>query len=128
MTKSKEPFRMMARAGRKYLTGAEENRYWYLFALKQRGVIREVKPKPFQLYLTERSPTGKQRLTYEPDFLIVEKSGATWCEDVKAARKDGKPIYMGNARDKVLQAVRVHPWFYFRVVWHFKGEWREDVL
>ena len=124
----KEPFRMMAQAGRKFLTGPEEDRYWYLFAEKQQGMICDVMPKPFKLYLTDPSPTGKQRLTYEPDFLIVEKSGSVWCEEVKAARKDGKPIYMGNARDKVLTAARVHPWFYFRVVWRFKGEWKEDVL
>ena len=128
MTKSKEPFRIMARAARKWLTDTEEVRYWYLFALKQRGVIQDVRPKPFKLYLTDPSPTGKQRLTYEPDFVIVEKTGSLWCEEVKAARKDGKPIYMGNARDKVLSATRAFPWFYFRVVWRYKGEWREEEL
>ena len=118
----------MARAGRKPLTGPEESRYWYLFAMKQREAIHAVFPKPFRLRLTDRSPDGKQALTYEPDFLVVNSKGHLWCEEVKAAKKDGTPIYMGNARDKVLTAVRVHPWFYFRVVWNFKGAWKEDLL
>ena len=120
-------FKALAAISRKRITKTESQRYWYLRGMKESGEIWDVRHKPLRLNLTDPLP-GKRTLVYEPDLLVIEVGGAMWFEELKPAKKDGKPVYLGDARTKVLTAARVFPFWGFRVVWFFGGEWKMDNL
>ena len=127
MAKRDNRFQALAKKARQRSTKAEDARMEHLTMLRLAGKIHLARLKPLKLNLND--PTkGLQTLTYEPDILVIENDGETVFEEVKACKKDGTVIYMGDARTKVLTAARAFPFWTFRVVWKHDGVWKYDNL
>ncbi len=62
-------------------------------------------------------------LRYTPDFVVMTKTGAIECHEVKGRRANGKAYYEDDARKSIAMAAAIFP-FRFVMVWEKKnGGW-----